>query len=455
MPARGPEFSVLRLTGMWLADVEAYGVSYGLRSIHRLPLILAEGRLRLHHPQVTLHVDAHRPSYSLHATMLVQLRSTTVALDVYGGYRGVGSDERAEAVWILQGETMQGRVWDQPLDMDVLSVQHTRLVLCNLTARGLQHLQLQATTQLAVGKGCSLPATVDFVAPSTLGSADWCFQASLAVEDDCAGPTAANGVTLAAVLTDVLRATQQRENQQQAEQATVEEKSFVPADFTHEVLVRQLDAAYPYLSGCERTAGGERRGWHLSGVADVSPEVQLDAIMRQLERRALNAATAAAFRSASDQPNSFPFHVWVPDSAEEPVRVQLRYTDDTALRLEAGVVLTQVAYSATFDRRGSQHVRRMGLQATMQLQLDGRNVSVPATGEYTARTGEWRIVASSEVPPWQVITFSLTYVHSRAEREMQMERERAVLCPYRHVKPCISPLKPVVFCPPARRRERV
>ena len=60
-------------TGVLLADVEAYGVSYGLRSIHRLPLILADGRLRLHHPQVTLHLDARRPSYSLHATMLVQL----------------------------------------------------------------------------------------------------------------------------------------------------------------------------------------------------------------------------------------------------------------------------------------------------------------------------------------------------------------------------------------------
>jgi hypothetical protein len=392
-------------TGVWLADVEAYGVSYGLRSIHRLPLILAEGRLRLHHPQVTLHVDAHRSSYSLHATMLVQLKSTTVALDVYGGYRRAGSDEHSEAVWVLEGETMQGRVWDKPLDMDVFSVQHTRLVLCNLTARGLQHLQLQATTQLAVGEGCSLPATLDFVASSTLGSADWCFQASLAAEDDCAGPTAANGVTLAAVLTGVLRATQ-REHQQQAGRIKVEEeeeedRSYVPPDFTHEVLVRRLDAARPYLSGCEGTTGSEGRGWHLSGVADVSPEVELDIAMRQLERRALNGAAAAAFRSAADHPNSFPFHVWVPDSTEEAVRVQLRYADDTALHLEAGVVLAQMAYSATFDRQGSPHVRGIGLQATLQVQLDGHNVSLTASGEYTARTGEWRLVAHSEVLPWQ------------------------------------------------------
>ena len=408
-------------TGVLLADVEAYGVSYGLRSIHRLPLILADGRLRLHHPQVTLHLDARRPSYSLHATMLVQLKSTTVALDVYGGYDGAGLDERAEAVWILQGESKPGRLWDQPLDMDVFSVQHTQLIRCNLTARGLQHLQLRATSQLAVGEGCNLPATVDFVAPSTLASADWCFQASLVAEDDCAGPTAADGVTLAAVLTGVLRATQQREDQQQAEQAEVEEeRSFLPPDFTHEVLVRRLDTAYPYLSGCERTGDGEKgRGWHLSGVADVSPEVELDVVMRQLERRALNAADAAAFRSsAAGQPNSFPFHVWVPDGAEAPVRVQLRYADDTALRLESGVELAQVAYSAAFDRRGSRHVLGIGLQATLQLQLDGRNVSVPATGEYTAGTGEWRIVASSEVPRWQVIAFLpyRAYIHGQSER---------------------------------------
>jgi hypothetical protein len=72
------------------ADVESYGVSYGLRSLHRLPLILAQGRFRLHHPTLTLHFDStsRRPSYSLYATLLAELKSTTLTLDVYGGYLG-------------------------------------------------------------------------------------------------------------------------------------------------------------------------------------------------------------------------------------------------------------------------------------------------------------------------------------------------------------------------------